>query len=490
MKTIASSFAAPAITRALRWGGALLLAATCLAAPMRAQEAVEEPPADVETALPTITIPAEAADGSVVEIADGTYAPLNLLTETRPLTLRAATPGRVFIEGGNTKRCATLPDNITLDGFVLQNGKARQGGGLRGGVFQNGTISNCSAVFGGGAYEAKVVNSEVIGCSAEFFGNALYGGSAFSCRIIGNHAADYGAGMAALFGTKAANCLLAKNTTPCDTAGALASPVQNMLLYKNTATKGTAMTAEAMAQDVCGNWVEEAKVVTAEAGLFKDAAAGDYTLNLDHGTVNTALKDKGDSALGGFYDLLWHATDFAGRPRILGTDIDIGPYEIADTVTVTCTVIGAGEVSASATTVQEGDTVTFTASKIENYERDFLGFYVNGELRTTEMTFALAITNSDTIEARFKGLSATTENFDTQIGLLHPTLREELLLADGTYTLNANTVPDNRQITFKGTTLGGSTLSVSGDLKGAILVNATVTCTAEVSNVTLHRCLV
>ncbi|MCI6590434.1 MAG: right-handed parallel beta-helix repeat-containing protein, partial [Lentisphaeraceae bacterium] len=252
----------------------------------------------------------------------------------------------------------------------------------------------------------------------------------------------------------------------------------------------TVMTAEAMAQDVCGNWVEEAKVVTAEAGLFKNAASGDYTLNLDHGTVNTALKDKGDSALGGFYDLLWHATDFAGRPRILGTDIDIGPYEIADTVTVTCTVIGAGEVSASATTVQEGDTVTFTASKIENYERDFLGFYVNGELRTTEMTFSLAITKSDVIEARFQGLSATTENFTAQIAALHPTLREELLLADGAYTLNAETIPDSKLITFKGTTLGGTTLSISGGLKDAILVNATVTCTAAVSNVTLHRCLV
>lgn len=491
MKTIASRpFAAPAITRALRWGGALLLAVTCLAAPMRAQEAVEEPPAEVETSLPTITIPAEAADGSVVEIADGTYAPLNLLTETRALTLRAANRGLVIIEGGNAERCATLPANITLDGFVLQNGKARQGGGLRGGIFLNGTISNCSAVFGGGAYEAKVVNSEVIGCSAEFFGNALYGGSAFSCRIVGNHAADYGAGMAALFGTTAANCLLAENTTPSDTAGALASPVQNMLLYKNTATKGTAMTAEAMAQDVCGNWVEEAKVVTAEAGLFKDAAAGDYTLNLEHATVNTALKDKGDSALGGFYDLLWHATDFAGRPRILGTDIDIGPYEIADTVTVTCTVIGAGEVTASASTVQEGDTVIFTARKISGYERDFLGFYVNGELRTTAMTFSLAITNSDAIEARFQGLSATTETFATQIGKIHPSLREELLLADGAYTLDANTVPDSKQITFKGTTLGGTTLSVSGDLKGAILVNATVECTAALSNVTLHRCLV
>ena len=491
MKTIASrSFAAPAITRALRWGGAFLLAVTCLAAPMRAQEVAEDPPAEVETALPTITIPAKAADGSVVVIDDDTYAPLNLLSETRTLTLRAANRGLVIIEGGNAERCATLPDNITLDGFVLQNGKARQGGGLRGGVFLNGTISNCSAVFGGGAYEAKVVNSEVIGCSAEFFGNALYGGSAFSCRIVGNHAADYGAGMAALFGTTAANCLLAENTTPCDTAGALSSPVQNMLLYKNTVTKGTAMTAEAMAQDVCGNWVEEAKVVTAEAGLFKDAAAGDYTLNLEHATVNTALKDKGDSALGGFYDLLWHATDFAGRPRILGTDIDIGPYEIADTVTVTCTVIGAGEVTASAKTVQEGDTVTFTASKISGYERDFLGFYVNGELRTTKMTFSLAITNSDVIEARFQGLSATTENFATQIGALHPTLREELLLADGAYTLDANTVPDSKQITFKGTTLGGTILSVSGDLKGAILVNATVNCTATLSNVMLHRCLV
>ncbi|MGN0887137.1 MAG: autotransporter-associated beta strand repeat-containing protein [Candidatus Spyradenecus sp.] len=512
MKTIASlSFAAPALTRALRWGGALLLAVTCLAAPLRAQEVAEEPPAEVETALPTITIPAKAADGSVVEIADGTYAPLNLLTETRTLTLRAANRGLVIIEGGNSERCATLPANITLDGFVLQNGKARQGGGLRGGVFLNGTISNCSAVFGGGAYEAKVVNSEVIGCSAvfgggayeakvvnsevigcsaEFFGTALYGGSAFSCRIIGNHAADYGAGMAALFGTTAANCLLAENTTPCDTAGALASPVQNMLLYKNTATKGTVMTAEAMAQDVCGNWVEEAKVVTAEAGLFTNAAAGDYTLNLAHETVNTALKDKGDSALGGFYDLLWHATDFAGRPRILGTDIDVGPYEIADTVTVTCKVIGAGEVSASASTVQEGDTVTFTASQISGYERDFLGFYVNGELRTTEMIFSLAITNSDAIEARFQGLSATTETFETQIGNIHPTLREELLLADGAYTLNANTVLDSKLITFKGTTLGGTTLSVSGDLKNAILVNATVECTAALSNVTLHRCLV
>ena len=451
-------------------------------------------PAWAEESEPmTLTIPADAADGAVVVVPDGTYAPFDLRTETRSLVLRAATRGGVVVDGGAAARCADLPETITLDGFVLRNGKAECGGGVRGGTVVNSEIRGCSATFGGGAYQTRVIASTVSGCSAAFLGTALFEGSAFSCNITENGSADYGAGMAALFGTKAANCTVAGNTTVRDTPGTLASPVQNMIYYGNTAARGQTLTVGAMAVDAEGGVPEDFRQVSQKAGLFQNAEGGDYTLKLSEDTVS-ALQDAGDSALGGLYDTLWYATDLAGRPRLLGQRIDIGPYEIADVITVSCTVVGVGAVTFDHATVQEGDTVTFTATSLTEggvtYPREFLGFYVNGKRVSGAPELTMALTQSDRVEARFGGVSATPETLSEQMALVHPSRQEEVLLAEGSYTLSAETNPEGKRVVFKGASLAGVQVSVAGDMQGAIVVNAAVTGAGEVANLTLHRCLV
>ena len=122
-------------------------------------------------------------DGDVILVPDGIYDPSDLSQETRRLTFRAENEGEAIIDGGTTLRCVDLSDSITLEGFLLRNGKAEQGGGVRGGTILRTTVLNCTAIFGGGAYKTNIRTSIFKNNSAEFFGNAAYGGTAFSSRF-------------------------------------------------------------------------------------------------------------------------------------------------------------------------------------------------------------------------------------------------------------------------------------------------------------------
>ncbi|MBQ9693286.1 MAG: hypothetical protein IJV69_00825, partial [Kiritimatiellae bacterium] len=426
-------------------------------------------------------IPEGAQSGDVITVPNGTYEPSDLSLETRELTFRAETDGGVIIDGGYAKRCADLSDTITLEGFILQNGKADRGGGVRGGTIIRTTVQNCSATFGGGSYKTNARVSIYKGNTAEFFGLAAYGGTSFSCRYEKNASAAYGGGMGALFGVTVANASVTGNTALRDSAGVLLSPAQNMVYYANSAQRGVYPGAPFATADSYASEDENA-VAIVNQDIFTNAAQGDYTLNVN--VASSHIKDKGDSTLGGNYDALWYDKDFSGRPRFLGLAVDIGPYEIAETFTVTCDVVGVGKVALSKTFIQEGDPVTFTATADETYVRDFDGYYVNGDCLSTEMVWTYTPTKTDIIQARFKGLEATTATLSDVLTQLHPDTREEVYLADGTYTISGL----NKDVAFVGTSIGGTIVTLSDDCQASVVVNATVTGTA--SNITLHRCLV
>ncbi|MBO7182212.1 MAG: hypothetical protein J6V91_05435, partial [Kiritimatiellae bacterium] len=229
-----------------------------------------------------------------------------------------------------------------------------------------------------------------------------------------------------------------------------------------------------------GSEDENAKFL-ADTDIFTNAAAGDYTLNVN--VASSLIEDKGDSSLGDHYDELWYDVDLAGRPRLLDASIDLGPYEIADAFTVTCEVVGVGSATVSPSFIQEGDPVTLTAQQDANYAREFIGFYVNGELISTEASCTYNPVSTDKIEARFAGLSATTETLADVLEQLHPTIREEVTLADGAYTISALTKP----VAFVGTSIANTTITLSDNCQGSFFINTTVTGSA--SNATLHRSL-
>ena len=426
-------------------------------------------------------------DGDVILVPDGIYDPSDLSQETRRLTFRAENEGEAIIDGGTTLRCVDLSDSITLEGFLLRNGKAEQGGGVRGGTILRTTVQNCTAIFGGGAYKTNIRTSIFKNNSAEFFGNAAYGGTAFSSRFEQNASASYGGGMATLFGVTTANCAVVNNTALHDVAGTMASPVQNMVYYANVAERGNYEGSPTKGLDAVGGAPEgEAFKSVSGVDIFTNVAIGDYTLDVTKATGH--IKEKADPALGGNYDILWHDKDLAGRPRLLAQALDIGPYEIADTIDVTCEVKGVGTVTVTPSRVQEGDAVTFTAAKDGKYVRDFIGYYVNGELVSTEMEMTYAPLKDDKIVARFAGLTIdpTNEALDTLeevIAALHPSIREEVVLAEGDYTISGLTKP----VAFVGASIGGTTVTLSDDCQGSFFINATVTGAA--SNATLHRSL-
>lgn len=427
-------------------------------------------------------------DGDIILVPDGEYEPSDLSQETRRLTFRAENEGEVIIDGGTTTRCVDLSDSITLEGFLLRNGKAEQGGGVRGGTIVRTTVQNCTAIFGGGAYKTNIRASIFKHNSAEFFGTAAYGGTAFSSRFEENTSASYGGGMATLFGVTTANCAIVNNRALHDVAGTMASPVQNMVYYANVAERGNYEGSPTKDIDAVGGTPEgEAFKSVSGVDIFTNVAIGDYTLDVTKAAEH--VKEKADPSLGGNYDVLWYDKDLAGRPRLLDQALDIGPYEIADTITVTCEVKGVGEVAVVPTEVQEGDPVTFTATS-DTYQREFIGYYVNDRLVSTEATMTYAPLKDDKIVARFAGLTIDPANeaLDTLkevIAALHPSILEEVTLTNGTFAIPALDKP----VAFVGASTSETTVNLSGDCKGAYVINATVT-GADVSNVTLHRCLV
>ena len=427
-------------------------------------------------------------DGDIILVPDGEYEPSDLSQETRRLTFRAENEGEVIIDGGTTTRCVDLSDSITLEGFLLRNGKAEQGGGVRGGTIVRTTVQNCTAIFGGGAYKTNIRASIFKHNSAEFFGTAAYGGTAFSSRFEENTSASYGGGMATLFGVTTANCAIVNNRALHDVAGTMASPVQNMVYYANVAERGNYEGSPTKDLDAVGGTPEgEAFKSVSGVDIFTNVAIGDYTLDVTKAAEH--VKEKADPSLGGNYDVLWYDKDLAGRPRLLDQALDIGPYEIADTITVTCEVKGVGEVAVVPTEVQEGDPVTFTATS-DTYQREFIGYYVNDRLVSTEATMTYAPLKDDKIVARFAGLTIDPANealdtLEEVIAALHPSILEEVALTNDTFTIPALDKP----VAFVGASTSETTVNLSGDCKGAYVINATVT-GADVSNVTLHRCLV
>ncbi len=430
----------------------------------------------------------EHVDGDIILVPDGEYEPSDLSQETRRLTFRAENEGEVIIDGGTTTRCVDLSDSITLEGFLLRNGKAEQGGGVRGGTIVRTTVQNCTAIFGGGAYKTNIRASIFKHNSAEFFGTAAYGGTAFSSRFEENTSASYGGGMATLFGVTTANCAIVNNRALHDVAGTMASPVQNMVYYANVAERGNYEGSPTKDIDAVGGAPEgEAFKSVSGVDIFTNVAIGDYTLDVTKAAEH--VKEKADPSLGGNYDVLWYDKDLAGRPRLLAQALDIGPYEIADTITVTCEVKGVGEVAVVPTEVQEGDPVTFTATS-DTYQREFIGYYVNDRLVSTEATMTYAPLKEDKIVARFAGLTLDPANealdtLEEVIAALHPSILEEVTLTNGTFAIPALDKP----VAFVGASTSETTVNLSGDCKGAYVINATVT-GADVSNVTLHRCLV
>ena len=155
-----------------------------------------------------------ATPGTVISIAPGTYAPVDLGSRGVTLTALGAA-GSVVIDGGGTQSCVKMFNVVgvpaVLDKLRLVNGSAASGGGvsisIASPIVQNCIIENCSATQNGGGIIVNGGGAIIRGCTIRECSAATGGGIAIigfsqgqaprveGCVLDGNSATIQGGGL-------------------------------------------------------------------------------------------------------------------------------------------------------------------------------------------------------------------------------------------------------------------------------------------------------
>ncbi len=261
------------------------------------------------TAYPTIQPAVNAAvDGDELWVAKGSYTGtdtalqvVNFSSNKSYITLyggflgvepdrgqRDWTANPTIIDGQQTRRCVnTVASGNTLDGFLIQNGKAGYGAGLSGGMVANCRLTgNKASGYSGAMHGGTATNCIFAGNAAGSEGGGMYYGNATNCTFVGN-SANMGGGM---FYGNATNCIFWGNT--------------------NQEVNGTTVSYSCLPLFTPG------AVNIVANPLFVNAAAGDFRLLPQSSCVNAGVLNGAPS------------TDFLGIQRPQGGKYDIGAYEM------------------------------------------------------------------------------------------------------------------------------------------------------------------
>ena len=294
--------------------------------------------------------------------------------------------------GGHINMSAGLVDNCVITGG--RGARAHNGGWGRcsgGNVYMSGGRLTRSKITGGQAVAWKQSKDED---SRRSYGGGVYAtGDAVvdSCLIYGNGNATitYGGGVCLDGRAVAVNCTVIGNTTDPTYPGAgiciygANAKAVNCVLYGNGGTAkaefGTAnldkymCCASSVTNESCETWY-----------LIGDSDFAGYSVQDFHANPSSVLVNHG-TIYGGWYPANAGTLDFDGNPRVSGSSIDIGCYEV-DQSSVSC----SGIQSTYAYFV--GSNITFIASAIGGsgnfiYRWDF-GNGDTADTANTECTYA------------------------------------------------------------------------------------------------------
>ena len=177
---------------------------------------------------------------------------------------------------------------------LVEGNSSYDAGGLYGCTLTNCIIrGNYAARYGGGSEASTMYNCLVISNTAGYGGGGLYNDWAYNCTIVGNSAGSYGGGV--LIASWLANCILDSNTAP----------------------NGPNYWSDNLNYCCATPYYSGGPGNISNAPLFVNPAAGDFHLQTNSPCVNTG--DNGSAASG---------TDLDGNPRIVGSAVDIGAYEL------------------------------------------------------------------------------------------------------------------------------------------------------------------
>lgn len=245
------------------------------------------------------------------------------------------------------KNCI-IKDNVTYSG---------KGGGIcndgAASFIYNTTIINNTGGNGGGVYNADsssiIKNCIIDGNTATGSGGGIYNCcSAYpqitNCKLV-NNTATYGGGIYNWYASAPAitNCTIAGNTATGHSggiynmnSGSNLTTVRNCIIWGNSSSITNAGTSIAVTYSL----VESGFSGTGNSSsdpLFVNAAAGDYTLQ----ALSPAV-DQGSNAAYGMVGNINTDKDLGKRPRLTGTTIDIGAYELCTLTTGTDIITACG----------------------------------------------------------------------------------------------------------------------------------------------------
>ena len=305
-----------------------------------------------------------AVSGGGILVADGEYGPIERTDNADILIQSMNGAATTLINGGGTRRCASLGPNAThtnivLWGFTLTNGVAvasRGGGALAGTLVDCVLVANAATGTGGidgggGAHSSTLINCILRGNTARL-GGGVYGATLVNCTLTGNTANVNGGGAAV---STLVNCLLTGNTAGIGGGawgGAAGGTLRNCTVWKNTATSrnngggvvgGTVYNSIVWGNTNAGGLTNQnfgsenpnLYIMTftnscttplppggtgniAADPRFVDAANGDFRLQ-----YNSPCIDAGDNA----HIPPGTTTDLAGNPRVMVQRVDMGAYE-------------------------------------------------------------------------------------------------------------------------------------------------------------------
>lgn len=283
-----------------------------------------------------------ASAGDVILVTNGVYQ--GGVAVTNQVTLQSVNgPDVTLIDGAGVIRCVYLANGATLSGFILTNGFADAGGGVK---CDGGTVTNCTLLrnsasqTGGGAYKGGLINCTLKGNTAANWG----GGAAYcelnNCILMGNSAGQGGGA----FGGTLNNCTLTGNFASGTGGGASANYgwfggapayLNNCIVYDNSGNFGSNYDDTCFLNYCCttpapGSFTEytfAGPKLTPTVGnltnepLFVDKAGGNLRLQSNSPCINSGYN--GYSPAG---------PDLDGNPRIAGGTVDIGAYEFQSPV--------------------------------------------------------------------------------------------------------------------------------------------------------------
>jgi hypothetical protein len=228
-------------------------------------------------------------------------------------------------------RCANLASGTTLSGFTLTGGATinfQYGGGVKGGGSPSPIVTNCVIVGnsayngGGGAFAVTLINCELRGNFSDVPSTSVGGGASqstlYNCLLVGNHSA-YSAGAAS--GSTLINCTVVGNgTSPGDSGGLTSgSHGANNIFYYNSPDDPSGGFTNCCIAHPSGLVVS----CFTNLPLFANQAGGDYHLSVFSPCVNTGTNSFATNTI-----------DLSGNPRVIGSAVDVGAYEVQSPIQV------------------------------------------------------------------------------------------------------------------------------------------------------------